>query len=211
MCQLDTSLTLDQLLTYCSDLQSPCRECAWREFLRRYKLFMYKIIMRTCNEFNAPRLGRQYSETVNDIFGEIFVKLNTNECKPLRDFRARDNEKKFRGWLAIICQATTGKFIRKHFRNLLLESDIDQVKHYLGGIRQNSLWILYEYFVTEMRAIAKTKRLNLERDIHIFMLFRWQQFTQPMIETHPCLKGIGDQVIDNVNSRMLAGLQASKN
>lgn len=211
MCQFDKALTLAQLLDYCCDSTSTCHGRAWSEFLKRYKMFMYKIVTKSCSEFNVPRLHRQLSESVNDIIGEVFIILCKNEFKALQQYLARENEKKFLSWLAIICTRTTSLTVTRYFKDLFIESAPEDVEIYIKSLSFNPCWTLYEDFVTDLRTSAKKDRGNLERDINIFMLYKWEQFSKPMITSHPCLKNIGHRVIDNVVNRMLDCLRQQHN
>jgi len=90
--------SLEELITYCSDAHSPQREAAWRQFLKRYKVFIYQVVTRRCLTWRVPRLRRQLSDVVNDIVCEVFAIL----CNSLSDFREVSDEKKFKLWLATI-------------------------------------------------------------------------------------------------------------
>lgn len=211
MGQIDKELTLARLLNYCCDVKSSSHDFAWREFLQRYKMFMYKITTKSCMEFNVPRLNRQLSETVNDIIGEVFVNLCNNHFKALSDYQAVDNEKMFLAWLAIICKRTTSRNLKKYFRDLFVENDPEELHTYLNGLKLDTRWIIYDDLVTDLRACSKTNRENEARDIHIFMLYKWEQFSQPMIMSHPCLRTIGHRVIEVVVARMLRCLRQQRN
>lgn len=162
-------------------------------------------------EFNVPRLRRQLSDTVNDIIGEVFIILCNNNFKALRSYEALDNEKKFLSWLATICNRTTSHNIKRYFKDLFVECAPEEIQIYINNLGLNTRWILYEELVTDLRSFAKRDRGNMERDISIFMLYKWEQFSKPMITSHPCLKNIEHHVIDVVVARQLDCLRQQRN
>jgi hypothetical protein len=202
MYSAEKSMTFSQLLDYCSNIASVNWERGWGEFINRYKIFIYNNVIKSCNTWNVPRLRQQFSDAVNDVFSEIIVLLCKNECRALREFRARDNERMFLSWLATICNRTTGRYIQHYFTSTFIEGEIEDVKEYTASLAFDIRWELYEYIITKLRSSAGRKKRHLERDIHIFMLYVWTDFTAQMITTHPCLNTIGHRVVDNVVNRM---------
>ena len=85
------------------------------------------MIGQRCHGFNVPRLKLSYSETVNDILDEVFLKLIVDESKALRDFRALDDENRFYAYLTTICQRMTSRFIQKHIESNLVEKPAEEV------------------------------------------------------------------------------------
>lgn len=201
MTQSDPSFNFLQFLDDCSNPGSTNYEQAWRQFIERYKLFIYNQAAKSCRKWNVPRLNTQYSETVNDIFSEVILVLCGNNCKALKDFRARDNEKMFLSWLAVICSRTTGRFIQRHFSMVLSEAEIDSFIEYLIDLDFDTRWELYEAIVDLLRKNSSSKKRHLERDIHIFLLYTWADFSEPMIKLLPCLSDIGPRVVDVVVNR----------
>ena len=201
MTQKDRIFNFQQFLDDCSNPGSANYEQAWRQFIERYKLFIYNHAAKSCRKWNVPRLNTQYSETVNDIFSEVILVLCGNECKALKDFRARDNEKMFLSWLATICSRTTGRFIQRHFAMVLSETEIDSFIEYLIDLDFDTRWELYETIVEVLRNTSSSKKRHLERDINIFLLYVWADFSGPMIKKHPCLQEIGPRVVDVVVNR----------
>jgi len=189
---------LHQLLRVCCDSKSPQREAAWRAFLTRYKLFIYQVVTHRCLSWQVARLRRQLSDVVNDIVSEVFIILT----KSLAQFRETDNEKKFRAWLATVCNRASGRFIKQTFFSEIVESDLEEFHNYLQGLEFDSCWELYESIIEQLRFSDSTKKRNLERDINIFQFYTWSDLSQPVIQTHPCYAGIGHRVIDNVVNRL---------
>lgn len=196
------NLSLHQLLDICGDIQNPDWERGWRAFLKRYKLFIYKCVSKTCILWNVPRLDRQLSEAVNDVVSDVMILLCRDGCKVIKNFRARDNEKMFLSWLATICRRATSRYIQQHFKKNMLNESFESIQTYLGMLNFESKWELYEHLTSELRGLPKAKRKHLERDIHIFQLYIWGDFSPAMITAMPCLKNIGHRVIDNVVNRM---------
>ncbi len=202
-------MTFEQLLESCSNPDSASWELGWKEFIRRYKRFMYNNVTKTCVAWNVSRLQKQLSDSVNDIVSESIFLLCRDGCKALRDFRTRDSEQAFLSWLAIICRRTSSRYIQQNFTNVITEGDLGNVKEYIGGLDFNVQWELYEHFVEQCRISSKKKKNNIERDIHIFQLYAWADFSADMISSLPCLNTIGHRVVDNVVNRMRKHLKFS--
>ena len=49
--------------------------------------------------------------------------------------------------------------------------------------------------------------INIERDINIFHLYTWADFSEEMILFNPCFQDIGHRVVDNVVNRMRSQLK----
>jgi hypothetical protein len=211
MPQLENSPTFQQLLESCSDQASPNWERGWREFIKRYKMFIYKKVTRRCSEYRVPRLRRQLSEAVNDIVAKVYFQLYKSQCQALRDFCARDNERRFLAWLATICSRTTSRYIQDYFTMTLVDEEPEEVRDYLTALNFDARWELYEALVEKLRAIARKKRRYLERDIHIFLQYVWADFPAAMMASHPCLKNIGPRVVDNIVNRMRTYLRREEN
>ncbi|MFQ5649320.1 MAG: hypothetical protein ACE5IY_05205 [bacterium] len=194
-------------MSYCYDAKSEFHERGWREFLRRYKKFMYNIIINTCRQYRVTRLNRQFSETVNDIFNEALNTLLKDDYRALRSVQAKDNEKQFLSWLAVTCHRCASANIKKYFKNSLVETDPTAFAPYMNTLSYSELWPLYEELVNDMRSSSRASRKNLERDIYLFMLYKWEQLPQPMIRTIPCFKKTGIRVIEVATARMLKYLK----
>lgn len=211
MSRLENSLTFQQLLDYCSDSNSQCWQSAWGEFIKRYKKFMYDIVTYRCLKYNIPRVRRQLSDVVNDVFDEVTLLLCKNHCRALQEYRARDNEKKFRAWLTTICNRTTYNYVQDHFFEPLVESDLQEFQNCIHGLDLDIRWQLYEDHVNLLRKFSKRHKRHIERDINIFNMYIWADFSAPMLSSIPCLNNIGHRVVDNVVNRMRANLRQSRN
>lgn len=210
MTQNEPKPNFQQFLDNCSNPGSANYEHAWRQFIERYKLFIYNQAAKHCRKWNVPRLNTQYSETVNDIFSEVILTLCENDCRALKNFRARDNEKMFLSWLATICSRATGRFIQRHFSMVLADAEIDNFIDYIIDLDFDTRWELFETIVEILRDTSSSKRRHLERDINIFLLYVWADFSAPMIKTHPCLQEIGPRVVDVVVNRFRQQLNENK-
>jgi hypothetical protein len=197
MQNLDHSSPFPQLLDTCSDPKSPYWESAWGEFLNRYKDNIYRYIIKRCSTWNAPRLRRQFSDTVNDAVADVFIILTKNNCQALKDFRERDNEIKFLSWLSILCGRAAGRYMRKNFLPQVLDSEIEEIRESLNAIDPDERWELYETIISALRRTSQK-----ERDINIFLTYTWADYNQEMISTLPCFQNMGHRVVDNVVNRL---------
>lgn len=200
-------ISLSALLHICCDENSPHRESAWREFLKRYKHFIYQVITHRCLGWQVSRLRRQLSDVVNDIVSEVFIILT----KSLTQFRELEDEKKFRAWLATVCNRATGRYLKREFVSDLVEPDIEELQNYIEGLEFDSRWELYESVIEQLRSGDSAKKRNLERDINLFQFYIWSDLSQTTIQTHPCYAEIGHRVIDNVVNRLREGLRKKDN
>ncbi len=206
MNEIESALTLEELLQHCCNPGSPQYEKAWRAFLCQYKKFIYHVITKTSRDFRMARLHRDLQENVNDIFGDVMTILVKDDFKALRSFRALESEKRFRSYLAVICSNTTSARIRKLFGHMA-EGDPAELTQYMKVLPADNLWMLYEQLVDDLRTLSRRNRANLERDIHILMLYKWKQMPQQTIRRFPCLRSIGERVIEIVSSRQLLALK----
>jgi len=164
MCQFDHQLTLKELLDYCSDPGNKCWECAWREFVNRYKKYIYDVLRYKSYGYKLPRLKKEFSEVINDLFDEVVILLCNHGCKALRDFRERENEIKFRAWLQVVCNRKADAYIRKNYVPMLIESEAGEVQNFLMGFEIDDRWQLYEEHVAFLRMNKKNKKQNIERE-----------------------------------------------
>jgi hypothetical protein len=215
MCKSQSPPTLEQLLNDCSDPISPCWQCGWNEFIRRYKLFIYKKVIHRCKAWNVPRLGLQFSETVNDVVAEIYTELCKNQCEAFRKLSVRNNEQMFFAWLATICNRAASRHVQKYFNRTLSDIDQDDEKKdypgYFANLESDLRWELYETLIGKLRASGQRKRRNMERDINIFLQHTWADFSPEMISYHPCLSNVKPQLVFVVVARVRSYLRRDKN
>jgi len=203
MNRINASSSLKELLDCCTRESSPQYQNGWREFSARYKMIIYQNVTRRCLGWRVSRLHRQRSDTVNDIVTEVFMILLSS----LSSYREVEDERKFRLWLATVCNRAAGRFLQREFTSALAEADIEEFQNYIHGVQFDTRWELFENVVAKLRRKTGTKKRNLERDINIFLLYTWGDLSEPMILSHPCFKDMGHRVVDNVVNRMRAILR----
>lgn len=205
-----SQFTFSELIACCCEPSSPQWEKGWREFSTRYNSFIHNKIAQRCRAWNVPRVQRQFTETVQDVAGAVYYTLCKNACQALRSFTARDNERIFFGWLATICERATSR----HLQRLLLEMLIDEENEALGKALRRldaaGRWEFYEMAVVELREAVKREAGNRERDIHIFQLSIFSDFSEDLVRSHPCLQSLGHRVVQLVISRLRKDLQQNK-
>ena len=81
------------------------------------------------------------------------------------------------------------------------EVDPAEIQDLLGGLPLDNRWEIYDNMVSRLRESGSKKR-NLERDINIFFIYVWADFSEDMILFNPCFSDIGHRVVDNVVNRM---------
>ncbi|NIV95797.1 hypothetical protein GWN42_24135 [candidate division KSB1 bacterium] len=169
--------------------------------MKRYKNYMYKVILNRCVRFKHPRVKQQLSETVNDIFMEVIAKLTNDACKILKDIRKRDSENAFLAWLGVICNRTAYTQLKKITVEPIFNDDLEDFKNFISQPEPIIRCQLYEDFVKVLRSCDVSKH-DPERDIHVFKLYIWAGFSKEMIQAIPCFSMLGDRVVDNVIHRM---------
>jgi len=190
--------SLDELISQCQNPGTAQWEKGWREFLDRYKSGIYNSITKRCLSWNVPRLRSQLSDAVNDIFSEVLAIL----VKSLGDFKEVENEQKFIAWLNTICNRAASYYLRRQFIVYMSEVDPSEMHNILGDLNIDSRWEIYDHTVAALRELNSGKKRNLERDINLFHLYVWADFSDDMIQSIPCFNEIGHRVVDNVVNRM---------
>ena len=191
-------MTLSELLYHCSRPESSSYEYAWREFLTRYKVIIYNFITRRCLSWNTTRLRKQLPDVVNDIASDVFIILN----KSINTFKEIEAEEKFIAWLAVICNRAVSHYLKKQFISIINDNSADEYQQFIGSLQMDSRWELYDTVVWKIRDSKAKPGKNLERDINIFLLYLWGDFSIEMITSDPCYRDIGPRVIDNVVNRL---------
>jgi hypothetical protein len=202
--------TLHELLDVCSDCASVHWESGWREFLRRYRLFVYNSVAKSCAAWNMPRLRRQFSETVNDIVSDVVLVLCRNRCRSLQNFLGRDEEKIFLAWLATVCRRAAGHHIQRYFAQMVGDGDFDEAKDYMGRLSYDARWELRETVVATLRTLSGGRKLNGERDILLFQLSLLADLPASLILSLPCFNQVGPRVLSNVTHRLRQRLRKQK-
>jgi len=197
MAEIGRNTPFKELLDYCSDPDSEYWELAWKEFLRRYKNYLYKAILRRCLKFHHSRIRKQLSDIVNDIFSEVVYNLYKNDCRALKQYRARENEKVFLSFLTVICNITTLSHLKKIAVLPVLDEKPEFIQTFFQSVEKDMKWHIYEDCVTVLRQEG-TGAPNAERDIAIFNLYVIAGFTTAMILSLPSYSDVGDRVVDNV-------------
>jgi len=200
MTGIDGSTPFRELLDRCSDPGSEYWQPAWKEFLRRYKNYMYNVILRRSLKFYHSRIRKQLSDVVNDIFSEATLNLCKNDCRALRQFRARDNEKVFLSFLAVVCNITASSYLKKMVLVPVLDENPELIQNVFQSMERDMRWHIFEDCVTILRGAGR-RAPNTERDIAIFNLYVMAGFTTEMILNIPSFSDLGHRVVDNVVHR----------
>ena len=197
---------LKEILKHISNPNSPNYELSWRNFLRKYKNFIYHVVTKRVINWNVPRLKMQLSDVVNDIVSEIIITLYKN----ISSYRETEDEKKFLFWLTTICNRTASHFLKKQFVTSFIENEIQDIQEYYKVLQTDVRWELYESIVRDLRESSGKNKRNLERDIALFNLYTISDFSPQMIAITPCFDSIGHRVVDNVVNRTREVLNKQK-
>ena len=210
MDKIVTPLTLRQLLLYCSNRSSPHWESGWREFIRRYKMTIYKNVAGYCSSWHLPRLKFQFSEVVDDIVVDVHYYLCRDDFKALKSFREYENEKRFLAWLASICNCRSSHHLQSFFTKALSEDKIDDLRDSIAALDSDMRQELYEAVVTSLRLSAGKKKPYLERDIHIFMLGLYSELSPTKIPSLPTIPRLSTKSVYSIIERLRHSLKKNK-
>lgn len=192
------SITLEQLIKQCTAFNVPRREPAWKEFLKRYKHLIIYFIERSCKQWNFARLQLQKGDVLGDILSEVFFSLN----KDLANFKNRDSEKMFIAWLQVVCNRTTGSYLKRVFKKNISAMNILDIPQSKRGHDDIILWELHEFVVETLREEMPRGMRNTERDINIFLLNIWYGFPPKTILEHPCYNYMSINSVELIINRV---------
>jgi len=122
--------------------------------------------------------------------------------KSISTFKEKEAEEKFIAWLAVICNRAVSHYLKKQFISIINDNSADEYQQFIGSLQMDSRWELYDTVVWKIRDSKAKPGKNLERDINIFLLYLWGDFSIEMITSNPCYRDIGPRVIDNVVNRL---------
>jgi len=199
---LKESILLTQLLEYCTTPHSQYWNEAWQIFIKRYKLLVYKIVSQRCKAWKVDRLDKQLSDVVNDIVSKVFLELIKNDYKLLKRYNSGDNENQFIAYLVTISDRTAKQYILRFFKHSFSILENENMQNYIGFMDPDYSWEFYEMIVDNFRESAGLRKKNLERDIHLFMMFASDELSIKMIRQQKFYQCISKQVMNNVIHRM---------
>lgn len=212
MPEFSSSLSLREILRYCSDRDSPYFDYAWKEFLGRYESYIYAQIRKACIAWRSDRLKLQLEETVEDLFTKIMTELCAHDFKSLREFHGSANdeehERMFKAWLRVICHNQANRELKKKWWQILDKKSPEELMGTLGALGPDVAWALYDEVVSLLRDPKRSD--TRERDIHIFLLATFGACPEAMIRVPYFMKKLGSRVIQVVINRMRARLRRFK-
>jgi RNA polymerase sigma factor (sigma-70 family) len=83
-------------------------KAAWDAFVREFSPLVYHTIKKTFNLYHSDPI----SNSVEDLYQEVFVSLLRDDCKKLRQFRG-DRGCTLASWLRVVAARETIDFLRK--------------------------------------------------------------------------------------------------
>jgi DNA-directed RNA polymerase specialized sigma24 family protein len=193
---IDPDSSLEILIRHCINKDSQFYENAWQEFLNRYKIQIYQFILYKCKSWNSSKINSQLKDIVNDIVSEVFEIIPNS----LVTFKSTNDEKSFLYWLSTICSRTVSRYFKKNVIIDIIENDVIEKYDLRGDLSVDNRWELYEYIINIFTKRISTRR-NASRDLLIFLLYTWGNFSEDEIKEYFCFNDIGHKVVDNVISR----------
>jgi hypothetical protein len=212
MSEREDSTNLSWLLSTITDRNSADWERGWSIFLQRYKALIYGVVMERVRLWNIYRVSLDISEYVNDVAGHVLFQLVDNDSKDLKNFKKSNDEGRFIYWLKIFASRTSNRYIKtRHILDLFDSGDIAEFISHAKSVEQMQQWELYDGTVSILRDAEKKRNKYIERNINIFMLYIWGDFSPDMIAALPGYRNLGHRVLDNVINRYRNVLQKNKN
>ncbi len=202
MPEIDENMTLNELITHCASERLSVKNQAWLLFWQRYRSRIYGMARYACKK-NIPSQHRLFNDIVDDIVGEVLLILN----KELAGFRNRDDEARFMAWLAMIINRATLRYMQKNYSRIYF---VDKNREGLCSGEQFHCWELYDYLVAFFRKTRKKNSVQSERDINIFMLYTFADFSPEAIKRQPCMKSVSLRAIQLVINRMRKKLETDR-
>lgn len=197
-------ISLQEMLTLCIDDSSPRWEYGWQTLISRYKNYIYKIVHKRCKLWEINKTRLPLSDVVNDIVHDIFIILCQDKSRVLQRFNAKDSEKAFRAYLATISDRITRRNLKKFLYEMLVENPRELAD---DPVNLEVKWQIYDHIVTQLRESAGKQEHTTERNIMLFNLYVFEDFSAAMIKAVPIFKDVGHRVVDNVINRYRARLK----
>jgi hypothetical protein len=208
----DDSTSLWWLLSTITDRDSADWDRGWNIFFAKYKPLIYSVVLKRVRAWNIYRVSLDVAEFVNDVAGHVFLQLVANGSRDLKNFKKSNDEGRFICWLKTFASRTSNRYIKsRHILDLHDCRDIPEFISHAKSVGQIQRWELYDRIVWMLRNLEKKRGKCTERDINIFMLNSWGDFSQDMIVALPGYRDLGHRVIDNVIGRFRNVLQKNRN
>jgi hypothetical protein len=182
-------MNLSDLLDACSNPQSPLHKQGWQQFIERYLPHIERKIAVFCKRWHLARLDMQFSESVNDVRAKVFEILCQNEFKALRDFKYRHNEYRFLSYLSAICHNATSHYV-KSYLNRIATLEPEEAHSFADELAADTRQELFEYIVQALIDSRKKHPKNFERDLNLYLLYVWGDFSKDAIADMPIYRGI---------------------
>ncbi len=205
MNSFDSGTSFKLLLTICKDNSAQQYESAWREFFRRYKKRIYQIVVYRSQSWLSPKTKVQLKDIANDIVAQVFIILP----KALESFREVSNEKYFLLWIGTICNRAVSAHFKRNYSAVNSEIDIDENPNIAGTLPIDNRWELFE-FIKETLTENSSRKKNVNRDLSIFLLYTWGNFSEQDIKKHHCFKDLGNRVVEVTVNRQRNILKKNK-
>ena len=198
--------SIKNLLQYCTSNRSPLYQDAWKEFFKRYKEKIYQIILYRCKSWHSAKLNNQLKDIVNDIVSEVFIVLPT----ALTNFKNINDERSFLAFLGTICNRTVSRYLKKHCYEFVLDDEAMKKTELNTELSLDNRWELFDFISVSLMSKSSQKR-NASRDLCLFLLFTWANFSIKEINRLSCFQNINYKIVDNVVSRGRKSLKEKYN
>ncbi|RMH61217.1 MAG: sigma-70 family RNA polymerase sigma factor [Calditrichaeota bacterium] len=174
-----TELNQEALLLLCCNREQPKEmERGWRLFWRRYQPRMRAYAVYAVHK-NLHAGHPLFKDVVNDILSEAMVTIRDH----IASFRHRDSEERFAAWLSILINRVALRYMQKNYSRLYFDNEQAVPEESAGN---DDRWELYEYIVHNIRRMAAKNSVHTERDIALFLLYAFADFSPEELLKLPC-------------------------
>jgi len=169
-------LTAEELVEECTTAGTPQ---AWEEFVRRFQPLVAGVVVRT-----AQRYRESYTDLVDDLVQETFLRLCTDEWKRLREFHSR-HEGAIYGFMKAVARTVTLDYFKAQYtvkRGAAARRGVD-FHAAVQTAAQNEVLedhVLFREIEQRLAQIAQTATEKL-----VFLLYYRHGFTTKAIATIP--------------------------
>ena len=175
---------LQQLLYQCS---SPIpNDRAWNRFWKKYHTRIKQFTIYALHK-NISKRHPLFKDIVNDIVSDALITIKEN----LASYKHTESEDRFLAWMSIIINRITIRYIQKNYNRIFFDNQIQEKSRYI----QPNRWELYEYIVFSFRKLAAKNSIHTERDISLFTLNAFSEFTPADLLRMPCYKNLTERTI----------------
>ncbi len=194
--------SFEELIKHCVDRQSPQHNAAWRQFYDDYKGHIYKCVGERVRDYNNSLANRDPGKLTDD---NVLIVLETLR-KKLGNFRVKEGEKKFLRYLATTSCNAVNQYMRPKYISGMVDPPKADQPFSRKKIGKNTAFEVYDFLIRTLRR-SNSGKGNIERDIHIFYLYKMNGLSQTAVAGHPCMEKVNPRIVEVATARIRKSLK----